>query len=487
MTKKEKRRIKLIYLGIIVIFALLSVSVYFIAGEQFLLRESRGNIGALKSESGCTELYEGEIVEQHFSAEIQMLDEISVQFGTYLRTCNTGNMYIDLINYETNEVLISGVYNVAEIGEGEFISLRSEKALNMVYGKELVIKIYSDSLPGQAVSPMMSFAEHNIDSDGENKEYTLYINNEKVNGTLCFTASGRDEIWTGKHYMIIMLCLGGVISVYLLISYIRFSRGKNSLIPKLIYALDKYKFLIKQLVNRDFKAKYKRSVLGVMWSFINPLLTMMVQYIVFSNIFKYNIPYFPVYLLTGTILFHYFTEATGMALSSVVGNARLITKVYIPKYIYPLTRIISSLINLLISFIPLFIVIIISGLSLNLRCLLLIYPVICLVIFCLGVGMLLSSMMVFFRDTQFLWGVLTMIWTYLTPLFYPESILSENLKWVLQVNPMYYYIKFARMCIIDGVSPEPIFYVQCFLFSLASLILGTVVFKKTQNKFVLYL
>ena len=254
-----------------------------------------------------------------------------------------------------------------------------------------------------------------------------------------------------------------------------------------IVAMQKYRFLIKQLVSRDFKAKYKRSILGVFWSFLNPLLTMIVQYIVFSNLFRFDIPYYPVYLLSGIIVFNYFSEACGMALTSIIGNATLITKVYVPKYIYPLTRILSSLVNLLISMIPLIIVTMLSGLHPTKAYLLIPLMLVCLAMFCLGLGMLLSAAMVFFRDIQFLWGVLTMIWMYLTPIFYPESILPEQVVWVLKINPLYYFINFLRSCVIDGVSPEPVVYVQCFLISLCVLAVGAWVFKKSQDKFVLYL
>ena len=111
----------------------------------------------------------------------------------------------------------------------------------------------------------------------------------------------------------------------------------------------------------------------------------------------------------------------------------------------------------------------------------------CLVIFCLGLGMLLSTSMVFFRDTQFLWGVLSMMWMYATPIFYPESILPENFRWVLRINPLYHFLKNTRICILDGISPEPFVYFQCFMIALAMLLVGVLVFRKNQDKFVLYL
>ena len=249
----------------------------------------------------------------------------------------------------------------------------------------------------------------------------------------------------------------------------------------------KYGFLIRQLVSRDFKTKYKRSILGVLWSFLNPLLMMCVQYFVFSNIFKSDIPNFATYLLIGTVMFNFFTESCGMALTSILGNASLITKVYMPKYIYPLTRVLSSLINLAISLIPLVIVCMATGIHFRKSAVLALFFLACLVIFCLGFGLLLSTSMVFFRDTQFLWGVLSMMWMYATPIFYPENILPENFRFILQINPLYHFLKNTRMCIMDGLSPEPVVYVQCFLIALAALLIGALVFHKNQDKFVLYL
>ena len=317
--------------------------------------------------------------------------------------------------------------------------------------------------------------------------FALDLNGSAAAGTLCFSVGGEDYIWTGLHYWEFAAAFGLLLAAYLFWSYKRWQKGKPSALVKAVVAVQKYRFLIKQLVDRDFKAKYKRSVLGVFWSFLNPLLNMAVQYVVFSNLFRFDIPYFPVYLLCGNVIFTYFSESCGMALTSIVGNASLITKVYVPKYIYPLTRILSSLINLLISMIPLIVVALISGLLPAPAYVLSLYAFVCLALFCLGLGMLLSAAMVFFRDIQFLWGVLTTIWMYLTPIFYPVSALPEAAQRIVMMNPLYYYVTFVRTCIIDGVSPEPTMYAQCLLYAIAALVVGAWVFKKNQDKFVLYL
>ena len=143
--------------------------------------------------------------------------------------------------------------------------------------------------------------------------------------------------------------------------------------------------------------------------------------------------------------------------------------------------------NLLISMLPPLIVCMVTGVHFQKSAILALYFFACLIVFSLGLGMLLATSMVFFRDTQFLWGVLSMMWMYATPIFYPETILPDNFKIVLKINPLYHFLKNARICVLDGISPEPIVYIQCLLLALAALLIGAAVFQKFQNKFVLYL
>lgn len=477
--KQRKLNIKKLSVLLVVCYLFLAVAFYYLAGYQLHFRQSRGTLEMPAAEAGTVELVQGAVVEQTFSAEIQRLQSISIQWGTYYRP-NAGTVTVELYDLRDNSLLMHQTLDASTIGEGAITTMSVEEPIETVYQAPLLLRISSDSQPGSAVSPMMS-------ATAQTNGFGLYLNGTQVQGTLCFSADGEDYIWTGLHYWEFVAAFGVVIVLYLGFTYRKWKKGTPSMLINAIVAMQKYRFLIKQLVSRDFKAKYKRSILGVFWSFLNPLLTMIVQYIVFSNLFRFDIPYYPVYLLSGIIVFNYFSEACGMALTSIIGNATLITKVYVPKYIYPLTRILSSLVNLLISMIPLIIVTMLSGLHPTKAYLLIPFMLVCLAMFCLGLGMLLSAAMVFFRDIQFLWGVLTMIWMYLTPIFYPESILPERVVWVLKVNPLYYFINFLRSCVMDGVSPEPVVYVQCFLISLCVLAVGAWVFKKSQDKFVLYL
>ena len=288
-------------------------------------------------------------------------------------------------------------------------------------------------------------------------------------------------------YWVVVIGIFLIIAGYVFWGVRRGLKGKNNLIVSFLTLCTKYSFLLHQLVNRDFKVKYKRSVLGVAWSFLNPLLTMGVQYVVFSTIFKSDTPNYPVYLLSGVVLYNFFIEAVGMGLTSITGNAQLIKKVYMPKYIYPLSKLLSSLINLGISFIPLIIVMLITKSPITWSLLLLIFDIICLLVFTFGIMLILATMMTFFQDTQFLWNVLSMIWMYFTPIFYTDTIIPEKYLKIYHINPLYQYINFARTCIINGTSPEATSYIWCILCSLVALVIGLFVFKKNQDKFVLHL
>ncbi len=461
------------------VYMVLTVAFYFLAGEQLLYRTSRGNLSAFAAESGTVELVQGAVVEQVFTAKIQRLESVSVQWGTYYRP-NAGTATMELWRTDSGQLLLQQSFDVAAIPEGGFTTVTAVEPLEGLYGVPLLLRLTADSQQGSAASPMMNQNAQGVEG------FSLVLNGGAAQGVLCFSASGTDYIWTGLHYWTFAAIGLALLLCFFALVWWRQRRG-HSYVVNALAALQKYRFLIRQLVSRDFKTKYKRSVLGVLWSFLNPLLTMLVQYFVFSTIFKSDVPFFAAYLIIGTVMFNFFNEACGMALGSILGNASLITKVYMPKYIYPLTRVMSSMVNLVISLIPMLIVCLLTGVELRKSAILAIYFLLCLVVFSLGLGLLLSTSMVFFRDTQFLWGVLSMMWMYATPIFYPESIIPAELKFVHTLNPLYHFLKNARLCLLDGISPEPVTYVQCFLIALAALLVGALVFRKNQDKFVLYL
>lgn len=473
---RQDRNLKKIFLCVMIVYLVLIFLFYYLTGDQLRLRESRGNIEMAVAETGTVELVEKAVVEQTFRAKIQRLQEVRVQFGSYNRMKN-GNVTIELCR--DKEVLLQEQYEAEGIQDGTILTLTAPEPIETVYDVPLQIRVSADSTPGEGVTAMMNIAET---SEG----YALSLNGEPVHGTLCFAASGTDYIWSGTHYWIFAAAFGVFLAAFFFLIMKRHQAGKHSYLVNAIYAIEKYDFLIRQLVARDFKKKYRRSILGVFWSFLNPLLMMLVQYFVFSTLFKSNIPNFAAYLISGTIMFNFFNESCGMTLTSILDNSGLITKVYMPKYIYPLTRTLSSIINFSISLIPMLLVCMLTGVWLQKSVILAFFFYLCLFIFSLGLGMLLCTSMVFFRDTLFLWNVLSMMWMYVTPIFYPESILPEHVRTVLQLNPLYHFIKNARVCILDGISPEPMIYLRCLLIALVMLMIGAYVFYKNQDKFVLY-
>lgn len=253
-----------------------------------------------------------------------------------------------------------------------------------------------------------------------------------------------------------------------------------------IKTMKKYSFLLGQLVARDFKTRYKRSVLGVLWSMLSPLMTMGVQYIVFVNLFRWEIENYAVYLLIGTVAFNFFSEATQSALCAVTGSASLITKVYVPTYVFPISKVLSSCINLAFSTLALYVIILIQGVPLNVYHLLIPVLYVMLILFSLGIGMILAALMVYFRDMQFLYGVVITLWMYLTPLFYPVNIIPKSVFGIYRLNPMYQYVTFFRTLVLDAAMPSPEQWLFCFAYAVAFMVLGSLIFGKMKKKFILY-
>ena len=266
-------------------------------------------------------------------------------------------------------------------------------------------------------------------------------------------------------------------------------------ICSIINNFKRYSFMMNQLIIRDFKVKYKRSVLGVLWSILQPILMMTVMAIVFSQMFKFKVEgiNYLVYLMTGIIMFNYFSEATNSAMTSVVMNFGLINKVYIPKYIFPLAKCLFVGINFILTLIPWLILILLSYTGFgevvchfNIWYILLPYIFLCFFIFTLGIGLILSCVSVFLRDMFYIYGIILTIWNYLTPIFYSIQILPESLQKIFKFNPLYIYITGVRSIVLAGERPSFIQMGEMLLFALVTLIIGVIAFKKKQDKFIYY-
>ena len=241
----------------------------------------------------------------------------------------------------------------------------------------------------------------------------------------------------------------------------------------------KYRTLLGRLVQRDLKVKYRRSVLGYLWSLLNPLLMMVVMSLVFSYMFRYDIPNYPIYLITGQIMFTFFSESTTMAMTSVLGNASLIKKVYVPKYIFPISRVLSSFVTLLFSLAAVVIVMLATRTPVT--------PVIILFPLPLVYVLLFSVLAVYFRDTTHLYGVCTTAWMYLTPIFYPISAIPEEIRPLIQLNPLCLFITAFREIVLYGQLPGWENTILSLGWCLAALVVGGLLFKREQGNFILHI
>lgn len=264
-------------------------------------------------------------------------------------------------------------------------------------------------------------------------------------------------------------------------------------IKNMYYNFKNYLFLLKQLVSRDFKVKYKKSVLGILWSLLYPLLQMAVMALVFSYMFKSSMEgtNYIVYLMTGIVIFQYFSDATNQAMSSIVSNFCLIRKIYIPKYLFPLSKTIFASINFLLTLIPLFLMIIISLFGenpcyINWYYLLLPFIFLMLFFFTTGIGFILSSISVFLRDILYIYGIVLTIWQYFTPIFWNINILPETLQTLFKFNPLYHFLNSTRMILLYNTCPSWISLLLCTLLGIVTLLFGSFIFKKSQDKFIYY-
>ncbi len=249
-----------------------------------------------------------------------------------------------------------------------------------------------------------------------------------------------------------------------------------------------YRDLLKQLVTRDIKLKYRRSFLGYLWSVLNPLFIMIVMAIVFSTMFKRNIENFPVYLFTGQVMFNFMNNATHQAIFSITGNSALLKKTYVPKYIFPVSKITSGLVDFVFSLGALLIVMIATGASFTWHMLLTPFVALQLYVFCVGLGLFLAQANVFFRDIQYIYNAVTTAWMYLTPIFYPIDQLPANVMWLIKhCNPMYFYIGQFRDLVYYNRLPGHLIVTAGCVTALLMMFIGIKSFVKSQDGFILYI
>ncbi len=257
-----------------------------------------------------------------------------------------------------------------------------------------------------------------------------------------------------------------------------------------IITFKKYRYLLENLISRDLKVKYRRSALGLLWSILNPLLMMLVITTVFQYVMKFDtsqISDFTIFYLTGSLIFNFVSESTSTALTSIVSASSLIKKVYIPKYIFPLEKTLFSFVNLLFSLIALVIMLIVRQTPITWTVILFPIPLVYTLVFCIGFGLILSALNVFFRDVAHLYAVWITAWMYLTPVIYSVDMLPEWMRPIMKINPLYHYITYFRNVVMDGIVPDLKANLICIGTALLVLLLGALIFKKKQDRFILFI
>lgn len=479
MDKAVLKKGLLITLMTAVILALLG----WVVSDTWSLRPYSSDTVAHSSVTGITA--DGDTVSQTFRAECDLLQAFHLDIAPVGNEC-AGTVDARLTG--GGKDIFSYTYDLSEYAEGNVLHLYLGD-VTVPENTDLTLSLtWHDDGTGRLPSLWMgdSIDVGRFMVDASNLD-GLTVNGQPVRGRLCMVTKGSNNSTIMQWYWPVSAAAVVLMALYSLLLARRKAKGGKSIFFTMAETYHKYRFLMEQLVARDFNTKYRQSLLGVLWSFLNPLMTMVVQYIVFSTIFRSSVPNFPVYLITGIVMFNFFSEAVNLGLESIVVNGTLITKVYMPKYIYPVSRCVSSLINLVISLVPMLLMMLFTGVPFTKSMLLLPLPVLFVFLFALGMSLILSTMDVFFRDVKFLWSVLVLLWTYATPIFYPETIIPAKFLGIYHMNPMYQFIYFLRTITLEGVSPSPAHYLSCLVCCLVPLLIGIWVFRKKQDEFVFHL
>ncbi len=255
----------------------------------------------------------------------------------------------------------------------------------------------------------------------------------------------------------------------------------------MLQKIKQYRFLFEELVKRDFTKKYKRTTLGMLWSVLGPLMTLGVMAMVFTQFFGRNMEHYIIYLFCGNLLFGYFKESTSSGMTALYDNSGIFSKVNVPKYMFLLSKNVSSLINYGINILVLFVFCIIDGVTFSWKFILLLYPVGCLVAFNLGMGLILSALYLMFRDMKYLYDIFTLLLMYVSAIFYSIDSFSQEVQYLFYLNPIYVYIRYFRKIILEGDIPQFSFHLLAAGYALAVLLIGALIYKKKNYKFLYYI
>lgn len=251
---------------------------------------------------------------------------------------------------------------------------------------------------------------------------------------------------------------------------------------------EQYKFVFSELVKRDFNKRYKRSVLGVLWSMLAPLFQLLVMSFVFKRVFGRQMEHYTIYLFAGQLVFNYFKEATNNGMSSIISNAGIITKVTVPKYLFLISKVMAASINFVLTLGIFFIFVAFDKIQFTWKFILLLYPIACLFILIIGTGLILSALYVFFKDIQYLYDIFTLALMYFSAIFYDVSIFAgSRVEQVLYINPIFVYINYFREIVLFGQIPSITYHLYSLVYAVIVLRIGAWMYKKYNYMFLYYI
>ena len=255
----------------------------------------------------------------------------------------------------------------------------------------------------------------------------------------------------------------------------------------MLQRLREHRFLFSELVKRDFKKKYKRTYLGVLWSILSPLLSLLVMTLVFREFFGNTVAHYTIYIFCGNIVFSFFSDASNGGMSSLMNNAGIFSKINVPKYLFLFSKNISSLINFGLTFVVFILFCLFDRVPITPLFLTLLFPILCLIVFNLGVGLILSALFVFFRDIQYLWSVFMTLIMYLSAIFYTVDRFSPTVQMLFHLNPLYVYIKYFRTVVLDGQLPSLTLHLLSLGYAAFAFLIGALIYKTKNHKFLYYI
>lgn len=255
---------------------------------------------------------------------------------------------------------------------------------------------------------------------------------------------------------------------------------------ELVVETYKYRELIWALALKEIKVRYKRSVLGFLWALLNPALMMVVLTLVFSTIMRFNVPHYAIFLLSVLLPWTFFSQSLSYAVDSIVGNAELIKKVAVPKLVFPMAAVVSNVINLLLSLIPLAILVPLLRHPFYWTWVFLPVPMLALIIFTMGITFFFATANVYYRDVAHIVQIILSAWFYLTPIIYSVDMLPAKYHWIFKLNPIIYVVNGFRLSVYYGMLPTLKSVAASFACAFVALFIGFTVFRKYQDNFVFY-